>query len=1000
MTEAAEHQWPGQTFKNHLSQVQKDSYLGGVMQRQIFNSHRGPQGNFASRVGALLAMTGLLLLSACDGAGSAVTENNLPEPARKDGVAPTLTRVVIRESTKSPKPTGTVEPGKSVRIDLTANESIMTPVVTINGVEADVTGKATGWFAVRQLTAADTLGEVTFTIVFQDISGELAVPVSATTDGSALVYCDQDCPEPVALPGDWRLDVEGGAGVGPAAGDISWWSTDVDGVVEARDCWFDDIFRFGSDGSFRNIQGDETWLEPWQGSDPEACGAPVAPHDGSTAGTWEYDEAAGTLTITGAGSHLGLAKAVNGAELPNVAVPDSIVYDVVALDGDSMTVTIDVGAGSWWTFRLARAPVSPLAGKWQLSKQGGAGVGPAAGDVSWWNSDIDGVVEARACWFDDIYEFGADGSFQNILGGETWLEPWQGAAAESCGAPVAPHDGSNGAIYQYDDDANTLKLTGKGAHIGLAKTVNGAELGSPSEAPESVTYTVTVLDGDNMTVTIDVGTGWWTFGLTRVSNSPVVGKWKLSSEGGAGVGPAAGDISWWSTDIDGVIETRACWFDDIFHFGDDGSFQNYHGTETWLEPWQGSDPEACGAPVAPHDGSTAGTWEYDEAAGTLVLNGQGSYLGLAKTVNGAELPNVAVPDSIVYQVLAQDGDSMTVTIDVGAGSWWTYTLERVNDTAALAGKWRLDTEGGAGVGPAAGDISWWSSDIDGVVEARACWFDDVFDFGSDGSFMNEQGNETWLEVWQGAAAESCGAPVAPHDGSARAVFEYDETASTLTVHGTGAHIGLAKTVNGAELTSPSLAPESVTYDVLALDGDNMTVTIDVGTGWWTYSLVRVSNSPLAGNWKLDVEGGAGVGPAAGDISWWSSDVDGVVEARACWFDDVFHFGAGGAFQNFQDGETWLEPWQGPAAETCGAPVAPHDGSSAGSFAYDDAAGTLILRGTGSHLGLPKTVNGAELPSVAVPESVAYTVLSLDVGTITVTIDVGAGSWWTYKLAKE
>ena len=88
------------------------------------------------------------------------------------------------------------------------------------------------------------------------------------------------------------------------------------------------------------------------------------------------------------------------------------------------------------------------------------------------------------------------------------------------------------------------------------------------------------------------------------------------------------------------------------------------------------------------------------------------------------------------------------------------------------------------------------------------------------------------------------------------------------------------------------------------------------------------------------------------------------------------------------------------AESCGAPVAPHDGSSAGSFAYDDVAELLTLRGIGSHIGLPKTVNGAELPNVAAPESVTYTVLATDVGTITVTIDVGGGAWWTYKLAKE
>jgi hypothetical protein len=995
-------------FKFNLGRASKDSILGGVMQREIFNSHRKPHGSFASRFGALAAMMGLLMLSACGGGQDDVTDNDLAEPPFKDGTPPTLTAVSIRESTKSAKPSGAVKLGKSVRIDITASEGLMAPLVTINDVEAEVIGKVNGWYAVREITEADELGEIYFTIVYQDISGEVGIPVSETTDGSAVIYCDDveiACPKPVSLPGDWRLDTEGGAGVGPAAGDVSWWNTDIDGVVETRACWFDDIFRFGADGSFRNVQGDETWLEPWQGNDGESCGMPVAPHDGSSAGTWEYDEAAGTMTISGVGSHLGLAKAVNGAELASPSeAPDSIVYDVVSLEGDSMTVSIDVGGGVWWTFKFARQPVSPLAGKWKLSEQGGAGVGPAAEDVSWWSTDVEGVVDTRACWFDDIYEFGADGSFMNVQGAETWLEPWQGASGETCGAPVAPHDGSNGAIYQYDEDASTLKLTGKGAYLGLAKAVNGAELGAPSEAPESVTYTITVLDGDAMRVTIDVGAGvWWTYNLERVSNSPLVGKWKLATEAGAGVGPAAGDLSWWNTDVEGVVEARACWFNDIYHFGDDGSFQNYQGDETWLEPWQGNDGESCGAPVAPHDGSSAGTWKYDQGASKLEIGGTGSYLGLAKTINGAELsaPSEA-PESVVYDVMAQDGDTLQVAIDVGDGVWWTYNLVRVNDTAAVAGKWRLNPVNGAGVGPAPGDIGWWSTNIDGVVEARACLFDDVFAFGADGSFMNEPGADTWLEPWQGNDGESCGMPVAPHDGSARAIFEYDEGASTLTVHGMGAHLGLAKAVNGAELVSPTEAPDSVTYDVLALDGDNMQVSVDVGGGvFWTFELARVSNLPLVGNWKLDVNSGAGVGPAAGDISWWNTDVEGVVDARACWFDDVFHFGGGGGFQNFQDGDTWLEPWQGNDGESCGTPVAPHDGSSAGSYTWDEAAGTLTVRGVGSHIGLAKAVNGAELaaPSEAA-DSITYTVTSFDVGSLTVTIDVGAGVWWTFKLAQE
>jgi len=69
---------------------------------------------------------------------------------------------------------------------------------------------------------------------------------------------------------------------------------------------------------------------------------------------------------------------------------------------------------------------------------------------------------------------------------------------------------------------------------------------------------------------------------------------------------------------------------------------------------------------------------------------------------------------------------------------------------------------------------------------------------------------TWLEAWQGAP-EGCGAPIAPHVGGA-ATYAYDATAGTLTVNGLGAHIGLAKVINGAEISSPSAAVSSITYN--------------------------------------------------------------------------------------------------------------------------------------------------------------------------------------------
>lgn len=91
------------------------------------------------------------------------------------------------------------------------------------------------------------------------------------------------------------LDGEGAAGVGPTAGSMEWWSTGAD-VVAERACWFDDTMVFGDDGSFRNVMGDDTWVEAWQGG-ADACATPVAPHDGSSAGTYSYDETAGKLPL-------------------------------------------------------------------------------------------------------------------------------------------------------------------------------------------------------------------------------------------------------------------------------------------------------------------------------------------------------------------------------------------------------------------------------------------------------------------------------------------------------------------------------------------------------------------------------------------------------------------------------------------------------------------------------------------------------------------------------
>ncbi|MBV1888108.1 MAG: hypothetical protein KUG51_02340, partial [Urechidicola sp.] len=323
--------------------------------------------------------------------------------------------------------------------------------------------------------------------------------------------------------------------VGPSPGNGDWWSIDAAGVTD-RACFYDDTYVFNADGSFNNVLGADTWIEGWQGG-TDACGIPVAPYDGTAVATFSHDENSGTVTLNGAGSFLGIPKANNAGELPNVPVPSSIVYDVVLSDNDNtLTVTIEAGTGVFWTYKMVRDGVvtpSPVEGNWIMAPEAGSlMVGPSPGNGDWWSIDAAGVTE-RACYYDDMYVFSSGNIFNNVLGADTWIEGWQGGT-DACGAPVAPHDGSAMASFAYDENAGTITISGTGAYLGLAKANNEGEL--PNVAvPSSITYDVTLSDNDNtMTAVIEAGAGvFWTFKLIREGTG--------TGGGGGGGGGSSGD---------------------------------------------------------------------------------------------------------------------------------------------------------------------------------------------------------------------------------------------------------------------------------------------------------------------------------------------------------------------------------------------------------------------------------------------------------------------------
>jgi hypothetical protein len=145
------------------------------------------------------------------------------------------------------------------------------------------------------------------------------------------------------------------------------------------------------------------------------------------------------------------------------------------------------------------------------------------------------------------------------------------------------------------------------------------------------------------------------------------------SAGSLAVGPGLGDGSWWSNGAADVT-TRACLFDDSIKFEANGTMTHYMDGSTWLEAWQGSTPDGCGTPLAPHAG---GAFTYTYSGGELTINGAGGHIGLAKVTNGGELSAPAnAPASVTYQItFANNDNTMIADINFGPG-WWRFIYEK------------------------------------------------------------------------------------------------------------------------------------------------------------------------------------------------------------------------------------------------------------------------------------------------------------------------------------
>ena len=231
---------------------------------------------------------------------------------------------------------------------------------------------------------------------------------------------------------------------------------------------FDTVFNTGT---FPSINGDDSIELLMNDSSVEVFGSPGT--DG-TGEPWEYQDS-WAYKVDGAWTYGGVG-CTDGSD---TTWESSCVYPL-AIGQEPVTFTPPTWAGDWI--------LDPVAGA--------LAVGPNAGSVGQWYASSAGDVDTRDCLFDDIHRFNADGSYEQVMQDQTWLEGWQGVS-EGCGTPVAPHNGSNAATYTYTDTSVTV--IGDGAFMGLAKVHNTGEDGVSGG---EITYNVVSVDENYMVVNI------------------------------------------------------------------------------------------------------------------------------------------------------------------------------------------------------------------------------------------------------------------------------------------------------------------------------------------------------------------------------------------------------------------------------------------------------------------------------------------------------------------
>ncbi|GAO42221.1 PKD domain-containing protein [Flavihumibacter petaseus] len=185
------------------------------------------------------------------------------------------------------------------------------------------------------------------------------------------------------------------------------------------------------------------------------------------------------------------------------------------LSSQEVTVENDDPDGCIGNKRLLTACGSKV---WVLEQPGGGAlwVGDPGGGQWWANGP--GDVTARSCQFDDEWTFNSNGTFSFDNHGDMWIDDEGGAPwPTDIGLPVgctpmtavpAKYQAWGSGNFTFKVTANTIKVMGTGAHLGLYKV---GENGTTAAPEEFITYNILEMTESKMVVQKMYGWGQWRF---------------------------------------------------------------------------------------------------------------------------------------------------------------------------------------------------------------------------------------------------------------------------------------------------------------------------------------------------------------------------------------------------------------------------------------------------------------------------------------------------------